>query len=91
MAGIRAERPGADRLRGASDPDPFAGDPSDPSAALDAIEPGEPLSPQVRAVAWDHWSDADPHLTPNGGLVDAHGRPQPLLARLRALRAAHLA
>jgi hypothetical protein len=46
--------------------------------------------PQVRALTWDHWSDTDPHLTPNGGLVDTHGRPRPLLARLRALRAAHL-
>jgi hypothetical protein len=44
----------------------------------------------VRAVTWDHWSDADPHLVPHGGLLDASGRPKPLLARLRALRAEHL-
>jgi hypothetical protein len=47
--------------------------------------------PAVRAVTWDHWSDADPHLVPWGGLLDASGRPKPLLARLRALRGEHLA
>lgn len=46
--------------------------------------------PQVRAVTWDHWSDADPHVTPHGGLLDAQGNPKPLLARLSALRNAHL-
>lgn len=47
--------------------------------------------PQVRAVTWDHWTDADPHLVPHGGLLDPTGRPRPLLARLRVLRHAHLA
>jgi hypothetical protein len=46
--------------------------------------------PAVRAVTWDHWSDAGPHLVPHGGLLDASGRPKPLLARLRTLRAEHL-
>ncbi|MDB5306633.1 MAG: hypothetical protein JWO38_835 [Gemmataceae bacterium] len=46
--------------------------------------------PQVRAVTWDHWTDLDPHLTPAGGLINAAGRPNPLLARLQALRTAHL-
>jgi hypothetical protein len=46
--------------------------------------------PHIRAVTWDHWCDADPHLTPSGGLVDAKGIPKPLLSRLRTLRAAHL-
>jgi hypothetical protein len=46
--------------------------------------------PHVRAVTWDHWSDADSHLTPHGGLVDGQGVPKPLLARLRTLRSAHL-
>jgi hypothetical protein len=46
--------------------------------------------PQVRAVTWDHWSDAEPHLVPFGGLLDATGRPKPLLARIRALRTEHL-
>jgi hypothetical protein len=46
--------------------------------------------PHVRAVTWDHWTDAEPHLVPNGGLLDSTGRPKPLLARLRALRAEHL-
>jgi Family of unknown function (DUF5319) len=31
-------------------PDPFADDPLDPSAALDAIEPGQPLDPQERTA-----------------------------------------
>ena len=47
--------------------------------------------PHVRAVTWDHWSDADPHMMPHGGLLDTAGRPKPLLAGLRALRNAHLA
>ncbi|MDY3557479.1 endo-1,4-beta-xylanase [Gemmata sp. JC673] len=46
--------------------------------------------PQVRSVTWDHWFDAEPHLVPHGGLLDPTGRPRPLLARLRALRNAHL-
>jgi hypothetical protein len=46
--------------------------------------------PHVRAVTWDNWSDADPHLVPHGGLLDAQGRVKPLLARLRALRTEHL-
>lgn len=46
--------------------------------------------PRVRTVTWDNWSDAEPHLTPNGGLLDAHGRPKPLLLRLRHLRTEHL-
>jgi hypothetical protein len=46
--------------------------------------------PQVRAVTWDHWSDAEPHLVPWSGLLDASGHPKPLLARLRALRTEHL-
>jgi hypothetical protein len=47
--------------------------------------------PQVRAVTWDNWSDAEPHLVPSGGVLDATGQPKPLLARLRALRSEHLA
>ena len=47
-------------------------------------------TPHVRAVTWDHWSDAEPHVTPAGGLVDAHGQPKPLLSRLRTLRTSHL-
>ncbi len=47
-------------------------------------------TPQVRAVTWDPWGDAEPHLTPNGGLIDSTGRPKPLLSRLRTLRSAHL-
>jgi len=46
--------------------------------------------PQVRSVTWDHWADAEPHLTPNGGLIAVSGRANPLLGRLQGLRAAHL-
>lgn len=38
-------------------PDPFAGDPSDPSAALDAIEPGEPLDPHERLAVEEDLAD----------------------------------
>lgn len=46
--------------------------------------------PEVRAVTWDHWSDADPHLTPAGGLITAAGTANPLLARLEGLRMKYL-
>lgn len=46
--------------------------------------------PNVRTVTWDHWSDADPHLVPHGGLLDAQGRPKPLLKRFHTLRTDHL-
>ncbi len=46
--------------------------------------------PQVRSVTWDHWADADPHLTPAGGLIALSGRANPLLGRLQGLRATHL-
>lgn len=46
--------------------------------------------PQVRSVTWDHWADAEPHLTPNGGLIALSGRANPLLGRLQGLRAAHV-
>jgi hypothetical protein len=46
--------------------------------------------PRVRAVTWDHWSDAEPHFVPFGGLLDAAGKPKPLLACLRDLRTAYL-
>lgn len=42
--------------------------------------------PEVRAVTWDHWSDADPHIVPFGGLVTTSGKVHPLLARLAELR-----
>jgi hypothetical protein len=46
--------------------------------------------PRVKAVTWDNWSDAEPHLVPFGGLLDSVGRPKPLLGRLRTLRTEHL-
>jgi hypothetical protein len=46
--------------------------------------------PHVRAVIWDHFTDADPRLMPHGGIIDPSGKPKPLLARLRQLRSTHL-
>lgn len=46
--------------------------------------------PEVHAVTWDHWSDADPHLTPSGGLVTTAGMVNPLLARFEGLRTKYL-
>jgi hypothetical protein len=46
--------------------------------------------PFVQTVRWTHFSDAEPHLFPHCGLADAQGQPRPALARLRALREAHL-
>ena len=47
-------------------------------------------NPLVRAVTWDSWSDADPHLTPWGGLVESMGTVKPLLSRLTGLRSEQL-
>ena len=44
----------------------------------------------VRGVQWTHWSDAEPHLYPHAGLVDAHGQVKPALQPLRRLRQEHL-
>lgn len=38
-------------------PDPFAGDPADPSAALDGTEPGQPLDPQERLAVEEDLAD----------------------------------
>ena len=42
--------------------------------------------PYVRAVQWIHWSDAEPHLFPHCGLLDAKGKVKPALGRLRTIR-----
>lgn len=46
--------------------------------------------PYVSGLHWSHWSDAQPHLFPHSGLVDAEGGVKPAIARLRALRQAYL-
>lgn len=46
--------------------------------------------PYVQAVQWAHFSDAQPHLFPNCGLVDRQGQAKPALAALRGLCEAHL-
>ncbi len=46
-----------DQLPPGLPPDPFAGDPSDPSAALDAIEPGQPLDPHERLAVEEDLAD----------------------------------
>ncbi|MEP4686024.1 MAG: glycoside hydrolase family 10, partial [Rhodopirellula bahusiensis] len=40
----------------------------------------------VHAVVWDGWSDQHPHLTPHAGVIDAKGRPRPMLAYLTKIR-----
>ena len=44
----------------------------------------------VQAVHWVHLSDAEPHLFPHCGLVDAAGNVKPVLNCLRELREKHL-
>lgn len=46
--------------------------------------------PFVQAVQWTHFSDAQPHLFPNCGLVDLQGRPRPAMGALLELREQHL-
>jgi hypothetical protein len=46
--------------------------------------------PYVQGVQWTHLSDAEPHQFPHCGLLDAQGNPKPALAKLRAIREAHL-
>jgi len=46
--------------------------------------------PFVQGVQWCHWNDAEPHLFPNCGLVDAGGNARPTLQKLRELRETHL-
>lgn len=41
---------------------------------------------EVRAVTWDHWSDADSHIVPTGGLITTAGTSNPLLSRFEGLR-----
>lgn len=63
-----------DQLPPGLPPDPFAGDPDDPSAALDAIEPGQPLDPSERLAVEEDLADLAVYealLAPRGvrGLV----------------------
>jgi hypothetical protein len=46
--------------------------------------------PEVRAVTWDHWSDADAHLTPACGLITSSGKVLPLMSRFEGLRMKYL-
>lgn len=54
---LRTVGPVRDQLPPGLPPDPFAGDPSDPSAALDAIEPGQPLDPHERLAVEEDLAD----------------------------------
>ncbi len=63
-----------DQLPPGLPPDPFAGDPDDPSAALDALEPGQPLDPSERLAVEEDLADLAVYealLAPRGvrGLV----------------------
>ncbi|MGF1579176.1 MAG: endo-1,4-beta-xylanase [Gemmataceae bacterium] len=46
--------------------------------------------PYVRAVQWVHYSDAEPHLFPQCGLLDGAGNPRPAFQRLRRIRDKYL-
>jgi hypothetical protein len=46
--------------------------------------------PSVRAVQWAHFSDAEPHQFPHGGLVDANGNIKPALQQILQVREKHL-
>ncbi|MDT2009806.1 hypothetical protein FXW78_49790 [Rhodococcus opacus] len=46
-----------DHLPPSLPPDPFAGDPADPAAALDALAPGRPLDPQGRLALEEDLAD----------------------------------
>jgi hypothetical protein len=46
--------------------------------------------PFVQCVRWSHFTDAEPHLFPNCGLLDRKNQPRPALERLRELCQAHL-
>jgi hypothetical protein len=46
--------------------------------------------PQVHAVTWAHFSDAEPHQLPHCGLLDETNTPKPALAGLHDLRERYL-
>lgn len=46
--------------------------------------------PYVRAVQWAEFTDAQVHLFPSCGLLDAAGKPKPVFQRLRRLREKYL-
>ena len=47
--------------------------------------------PYIQSVAWTHFTDHEPHVFPECGLIDLQGRPRPALNVLRSLRHQHLA
>ncbi len=55
-----------------------------------AFVPLAVATPYVQAVHWCHWSDAEPHLFPHCGLVDAAGGVKPALDVLANVRGEHL-
>lgn len=46
--------------------------------------------PYMFGVLWNQLSDATAHEFPHGGLLDAQGRPKPIVETLTAIRQAHL-
>jgi len=46
--------------------------------------------PVVRAVYWAHAGDAEPHVFPHCGVIDAQGNAKPVMDQLRNLRKIHL-
>ncbi len=46
--------------------------------------------PFTLSASWLHWSDAQDHVFGHGGMLDAEGKPKPLLAALQQFRELHL-
>ena len=46
--------------------------------------------PYVRAVVWQHATDADPHLYPHAGLFRPDGTPKPTVDWMRSFRSSFL-
>jgi len=45
--------------------------------------------PFTLSVSWLHWSDAQDPLFGHGGVLDAQGKPKPVLAALQQFREQH--
>jgi hypothetical protein len=45
--------------------------------------------PYSLSVSWSHWSDAGEQVFPLGGILDADGKPKPVLAALQQFREEH--
>jgi hypothetical protein len=76
--------------RSAAQPLPYA--PGDQATAehqrqwIERVVPMLLAKPAVQGIFWSQFADNVPHDFPNGGLIDAAGKPKPALEALRNLR-----